>query len=309
MPIAQHWFLVAAIDARIHTGGPNRAFIKERNIHSVSRRMMRIAHRIMTRNEIAVQRVGIVVVINAAIIVLSDSPLTSEASVVQFPFAIHKAQAFGGFRIVKPVVEAKHKTVVGMFHRALTAVVFEYSGFFVSFEIAIGVFTKPKHRRLRHEHAAFHQRNGTRHLQAGEKIRALVHAPVAVGILQHAHAARAGVLALAVHVGHEGAHLHHPHPPIGIEGHGHGVVDQRIGGGNFNAKPRREFKTLERLRGRECGRGRNLHRTPHFGLSLPFAVSPLGGSVKTRRQQRGNSDCKNPVHIPKGAHPTQHGTY
>ncbi len=124
MAVAQHRFLVAAIDARIHTGRPHRALIKERHIHPVPRRMMRIAHGIMTGNKIAVQWIGIVVKINAPVIILRDSPLAARAGVVNHPFAINEAQAFAGFRIVKPVVEAGHQAILGVLHRALGRVVF-----------------------------------------------------------------------------------------------------------------------------------------------------------------------------------------
>ena len=237
---------------------------------------MRIAQSVHAGHGVAKERRTVAVIIEAAIVVLCNAPLAAGHRRAHHPFPVDQPHALGGLGIVQPVIQPEHQAVFGVFNGPLSGVVVDDRSFLVGFQVAIGVFTEPNRGWLGHQHAAFHQRHGTRHLQAGEKLRAPVHAAVVICILQHGNGAHFGILTGAVDVGHVRTHFHNPHAPIGIKLHGHRIPHQRIGCHQLNAEARRKLKGLERLRRGQSRRRWHVKILPNLGLLLAAAIAPLG---------------------------------
>ena len=77
----------------------------------------------------------------------------------------------------------------------------------VGHAVALRVLHKPQRRWLRDEHAAIHAEQPARQDEAVGEDGALVHLPIAVGVLQHDDATERLVLALAFHIVHVAAHF------------------------------------------------------------------------------------------------------
>ena len=149
-------------------------------------------------------------------------------------------------------------------------------GFFVGASIAIGVAAEPQGGRVAHENAVPCEGECARHVEAVEENGAAVHAPVAVGVGEHSDLTVGLVLALAVEVGHVGAHFSHPEPAVGCELGEHGVAHQGFGGHEFDPVPGHHLERGEFLfRGKGRG-GRDPFGWDDRFLVLAFFVADLG---------------------------------
>ena len=112
----------------------------------------------------------------------------------------------------------------------------------IAFAVAISVLAEPEHWRFGDERAAAGERQRARHHQTVEKHRPLVHPAVAVGVFEHGDASHFFKLAVAFEVGHVAAHFEHPQPALGIECDLNWIMNQRLGGDQFDAASRLNFE-------------------------------------------------------------------
>ena len=124
----------------------------------------------------------------------------------------------------------------------LGRVVIRDGGSPVAVAVAVGVLAEPEHWRFGHERAAAGQRHRARHHQTVEKHRALVHPAVAVRVFEHDDASHFFELAGAFEVGHVAAHFEHPQPALRVKRDLNWIMNQRLGGNQFDAKSRLNFE-------------------------------------------------------------------
>ena len=105
--------------------------------------------------------------------------------------------------------------------------------------------------------------------------RALVHAAIAVGVLEYYHAALRLVFRRPVKVLHVARHLDDPEATVGAELQDRRVADQRGLGDELDAIARGDLETAERFLGRERGRRRNQVRRHDRHLRLTGLVADL----------------------------------
>ena len=160
-------------------------------------------------------------------------------------------------------------------------------GLFVGLAVAVGVAAEPKVRRGADEHAVAveHQRAGQDDVI--EEDRALIHAPVAIGIAEHDHRTLGLGLGRSVEVFHVARHLDDPETAIGSELQDRRVADQRGLGDEFDAIARRDLEATKRLLGRERCRGRDQVRRHDRHLRLAGLVPDLGAQRRGRQAKGG----------------------
>ena len=112
----------------------------------------------------------------------------------------------------------------------------------VAFSVAVGVLAEPEHWRFGHESAAADQRQRAGHHQTVEEHRPLVHPAVTVGVFEHDDASHFFKLAVAFDVGHVAAHFEHPQPALGIERDLNWIMNQRLGGNQFDVESGLNFE-------------------------------------------------------------------
>ena len=105
--------------------------------------------------------------------------------------------------------------------------------------------------------------------------RTLVHAAIAIGILEHHHAALRLVFRRPVKVLHVARHLDDPEATVGAELQDRRVADQRGLGDELDAVARGDLETAERFLGRERGRRRDQVRRHDRYLRLTGLIADL----------------------------------
>ena len=158
----------------------------------------------------------------------------------------------------------------------------------VAAQVAMRGLAKPKLRRLLQKHAAFHKSERARHHEIVEEDGALIHAPVAVGVFQHHDAADRIALAAACEIAHVALIFDDPDPAIGIELEEDGVVDERLGGDEFDAVAGRKLEGLCLLLRCAYGSGRDLD-----ALQQCLSLFPIGMACERGRRARARTFGRN----------------
>ena len=190
---------------------------------------------------------GIACGVESSVIVLTNSPLAAGAGVAGYQAAVAKHEALGTLGVVHPVIEAGHKTVVGMFNRALSGVV-AHLGLLVTLEVAVGVLAVPEGGGFRYQYATIHHGDSPRHDQFIKEIRLLIRFAVIVGVLEHYDLAcfQLGFVG-ALDIRHVAAHLDHPGPPVTVPCHGHGIDHHGFGGKELQLETRGDLECVQCL--------------------------------------------------------------
>ena len=121
----------------------------------------------------------------------------------------------------------------------------------VAFSVAVGVAAEEELGRRGDQRPAAHRRDGARENQVIEEDGGLVHPPVAVGIFENRDAPRRLFFTVAFDIRHVRAHLDNPGAAVGVETHGDGVLDRRLGGDQLHMKTFWELDRFDRLLSRE----------------------------------------------------------
>ncbi|NBN94493.1 MAG: hypothetical protein EBV31_02515 [Verrucomicrobia bacterium] len=230
------------------------------------------------RQEVGAEEVGVVVVEQAAGVVLGEAPLPAAEAGAFLPGAVGQLEARAVVRGVDAVVHRPRRRVGHVF--GLTAEGAEVGGdegllvgdagaFRVAAEEEVGWFGD--------EGAAFDGHHPARHHQVVEEGRSLVHAAVAVGVGEQRDAAGGLLLGRAFEVAHVAAHLDDEHPTLVVEADGDRRFDHRLAGDEFDAEAGRELEGLEFLLGGQRSGGGQVELQGDFGRSGVALVQGEGG--------------------------------
>ena len=135
---------------------------------------------------------------------------------------------------------------------------------------------QPQVRRFADQHAARDGRDCARADQAVEVNRAPVHRAVRVSVLEHDDPAHRLLLADAVHVRHEAAHLDDVEEPPFVPGHRHRVFDQGFRRDQLDAEAGGHTECFHRFLGDQGRRFGHLELAPHLFHDVTLAVAALG---------------------------------
>ena len=114
---------------------------------------------------------------------------------------------------------------------------------------------QPDVRRLADEHAASSTLNARGKHQAVSKDGPLVHRPVAIRVFEDDDAADGIELGSGpVRLRHEARHFDRPQPPVGVPVDHDRIVDQRLGGDEFEPVAGRHVERLQGFGWRQRGR-------------------------------------------------------
>jgi hypothetical protein len=152
----------------------------------------------------------------------------------------------------------------------------------IGLTVAVCVAAEPEMRRGADECAVAMEDEGAGQNDIIQEDRALVHASIAVGILEYHHATLRLVFRRPVKVLHVTRHLDDPEAAVGCELQDRRVADQRGLGDELDAVARGDLETAERLLGRERGRRRDQVRRHDRYLRLTDLVADL--RARGRRQ-------------------------
>ena len=143
--------------------------------------------------------------------------------------------------------------------------------------------------RLRNKGTITQSHHGARHEELVHKHGGLVHAPIAIGVLEAADAAHRLIFTSGSHVLHVATHFTHKEPALIIPTDRHGRLDHGLGGDQFHAIAWCDPQSLEFLLRVEHGRRREIK----LQLRLLRPPVTLLGGRRCRRFWRFDSlgDC------------------
>ena len=254
--VVEHAFAVAAVHAGRHPRGEDALALGDLHIRALGFLEVRVARQIRGRQQIAEELLLARARVDAPEVVLRDAPLPVENRGLAHKRVVRlDLVAPARFRAVIPAVHREQQAIGLMLRVAAAGVIRDEHVAAVGHQIAVRVRTPQDVRRLADQRPAFAQRDGARHDQLVQKHRVLVHAPVAVGVLQHHHATIRRILAGAVEIAHVAVHFHHPEPPVLVPLHRHRGRDHRLGGHQLHTETRRDREGLQHfLRRQHRGR-------------------------------------------------------
>ena len=206
--------------------------------------------------EVGTEQVRIVVIEQAAGVVLAQAPLATAESWSFLPSSVGEFEARAVTRRVDAVVHRPGRRVGHVFRLAAEGP--EVGGdqsLLVGDAVAFRVAAEEKVRRFGDEGAAFDGHHAARHHEVVEKGGGLVHAAVAVRIGEERDASERFFLRGAFHVAHVAAHLDDEHSALFVEADGDRGFDHRFAGDELDAEAGRKAEALQGFFGREGSRG------------------------------------------------------
>ena len=304
--------LIGAVGPGIRTHRPDdvevfvaggEAFVAPAGPHQV-----RVTGVVGGRDQVDVHRGLVGVPVNPTGVVLRDAPLTALQRAGDLECAVLQAELHVGLTGgVEPVVERPHEAVRVVLRIALEPA--ELTGdqlLGIHLQVAGGVLHQPEVRRLGDEHAPIQHLDRAGEHQPIREDRPLVHASVAVGVLQDDNPADWLVLVRPGQIGHESRHLDRPEPAVDVPVERHRLLYQRFAGDELDAVAGRHVKGLHRRLRRQRRRLRRhrLHRRrprprlavqPGFVLQRGARGFRLQAEVQRRPRRHGERDpggCK-----------------
>ena len=238
--------------------------------------MVRVANRVVARERVPSEWIGVGVVEGASPRIEGHAPLASAGSDAAHQAVPLPAVARVGFGAAEPVVEAVDQAVdrvlgvrdpvhAGLEHLDL-----------VGDPVVVGVLGEHQHGRRDDQQAPAGGLDRARQDEVGQEVVADIHLPVAVRVLEPGHAADGLGLSIGVRIAHVAAHLADPQPTALVEDDLDGVHHQRLLGHELGHQARLQREGLT-LRGRaQDGRGRDHQVLGQGCLHLAVAVAVLG---------------------------------
>ena len=217
--------------------------VRELFVHAARRGELRIAHGVVRRHEVGAQRILVAVAVDPPGLVLRDPPLAFLGRLAkEYPAVVPHAELASVVGVVDPVVDAPHEAIGQVLRIAAAAVIGADQLLRVGAEVAVGVMREPEVGRCGHEDAVVEHLHGARQHETVHEDRGLVHPAIPVRILEHDDAAYRAVLAGALQVRHEAAHLDDVHAAVGIEVDGDGILHERFRRHEFQAVSGQQVK-------------------------------------------------------------------
>ena len=218
------------------------------------------------RKEVGTKEVGVVVVEQAAGVVLAQAPLAAAEPRPFLPGAVVELETCAVTSRVDSVVHRPRRRVGHVF--GLAAEGAEVGGdqdLLVSGASALRVAAEEKVRRFGHEGAAFDRHHAARHHQVVEEGRGLIHAAVAVRIGEERDTSKRFFFRGAFHVAHVAAHLDDEEPALFVKADGDRGFDHRFAGDELDAEAGRKAEALQGFFGREGCRCRQVELQLNVG--------------------------------------------
>ena len=282
--LAQRPLAIGAVDAEVQAPGEAGGVLTDLARTSLRLAERGVAAQIVHRHQVGVERPGVVVVVGAAPVVDRQAPLAGADAAARLGLERAAAPAIAAPVLghVQPAVEAEEETVglvFGVAEAGVVALGDQAAGVplvsRVGDQVAVRVRHEPQFGAGEHQHTAADQRQRARHHQPVEEGRAAIHRTVAVVVVQHRDLADRLLLAVAVDVGHEAAHLDHPQPSLAVEHREHRVDHQRFGGDQLDAEAVGDGEAGELLLRAQRRRGGDVVSLPHLALLLTGLVAIL----------------------------------
>ncbi len=182
----------------------------------------------VARNQVAAKELGVDVVDQAAEVVLRHAPLAAAERDITYPAPTGPSQANPFLGVVDPVIEGRHEAIESMF--GIAGIVGADESLLVALQVPGAITAQPDLALGGHEQAIHGPAEPARQNQAFEENRPFIHDAIAVRVFEHGDRPYGIFLAFAFYIGHEPAHLAHPDAAVGIERHGHWVMNQRLAG-------------------------------------------------------------------------------
>ena len=283
LEVAEHLGPVAAVDARVDAVRPDELLRRGLGVEARGAAEGRIAQQVARVDDVDAQEVAVVIGIQAAEVVLREAPLPTEVAGGADPLTVVELEARGVGADVEPAVVAPEQRIrsalrIGELRAGRVDAYAEVRrdlDLFVSLAIAVCVAAEPEMRRGTDECAVAMEDECARQDDVVQEDRALVHAAIAIGVLEHHHAALRLVFRRPVKVFHVARHLDDPEAAVGAELQDRRVADQRGLGDELDAVARGDLETAERFLGRERGRRRDQVRRHDRYLRLTGLIADL----------------------------------
>ena len=243
---------VAAIHARRRMRGPDGLVLHHLHVDAGLSAQQRVPRVGLRRQEIAAQKVGVVIEVEPARIVLTKPVLPAAQPAVLRPHAGAQAQARAPAGGPDIIIDRPHRRVRHVLRlTGAAAKILSHHFLHIGHAVAVGVLAEEQLRRDRDQRSAIHRHHRTRQNQRIHKHSRLVHAPVAIAVRQQFHPAQRLQVLRARHVVHVTAHLHHVEPTLIVPAQGDGGFHQRLRGDEFDAVALLDGEGLRRLLRRE----------------------------------------------------------
>ena len=266
---------VAAVDAGSDADGPD-CVGADPGAHAALYFGAVVAEDGVGEEKVADEESAVIVVVEAAEVVLAESPLATEVGALHDPFAVDLPVATVGLGVVDPVVEAGEEGVAFVFHVTAFGVVGinddRFAGGLVAVagdEVEVGLIGV--------EDAVIEEVDGAGEEDFVEEDGALVDGAIVVGVFEDDDAALGDFFTLAVDVGHVAAHFADPHTTVAVELEGDWFFDEGFCDDGLDREAGGDLKGFEGVVDLEDGCGRDFvlgDEGIHFLVA--FAVAFLG---------------------------------
>ena len=293
---AQRIGVVAAVHARRRVDRVDRLVGDDGAVDARHVAQERIAREGRGGQQVRAQEVGIVVVVETAVVVLAEAILAAAEARATLPDAGVEAEARAVAGAPDPVVHRPGRRVGHVLGLAPAgAVVGRDDRAHIRDARPLGVLAEEEVRRLADEGAAVDGQHRARHHEALDEGRGLVHAARPLGILQQRDASVGLLLAGPIDVVHVTAHLDDEHPALVVEADRDGRLDHRLRGDELDAEALLELERLQLLLGGERRGRRQLELQRHL---LRAGVAFVEGERRRRGQQAsgGEPKCDGSLH-------------
>ena len=225
LEVTEHLRAIATVDAGVHARGPDGLLDGGLGVEAGIAAQIRIAEQVARVDHVDAQEVAVVIGIQPAVVVLRQAPLPAEGAVLADPLAVDGLEAGRVGAGVEPAIVPPEQRVRGAFRVGelrtgridAHAEVRRDLRLLIGLTVAVGIAAEPEVWRGADQGAIAVQHQRARQNDVIEEDRALIHAPVAVGIAEHDHRALGLGFRRAVEVFHVARHLHDPEAAVGSE--------------------------------------------------------------------------------------------